>query len=61
MFKQATTVSEASKTRFNEVVGSLNKYIKKGYWVAGGEVSLADLSLLATLSSAVVSVFLHVV
>uniref|UniRef100_A0A336LN70 glutathione transferase n=1 Tax=Culicoides sonorensis TaxID=179676 RepID=A0A336LN70_CULSO len=49
----ATTVEEEPKKALLETFGILDLYIRKGYWVAGEFLSIADLFLLATIETCV--------
>lgn len=53
MRKQTTVIGEEAKQRVVDAIDTLNKYLKKGFWAAGAQVSIADFSLLATVSTAV--------
>lgn len=55
--RYVTIVSDEMKQAIVDAVTTLNDYLKKGYWVAGENVSIADFSILSSLSTAVVSVY----
>lgn len=53
IFRGATTIPEENRKKVYEGFNKLETFLEKNAWVAGDDMSLADLSILAILSSAV--------
>lgn len=57
LFGASTTIPQAQKDQINESMKSLESFLVGREWIAGDNVTIADLSFLAGLATLVVSFY----